>query len=248
MVTLTTATEAANHRAPEAVRINHTLHTLDLAREAIASRVTGGEIVPLASRATWLATGSGGAGTVALLGLQQFGTPCAVDRRPSRRRWRGERDGRPGPCWPERGNQWWPAPLVVAGEPAPAPATHNATIPPERIQHTRLTESPRAVLAGDRDSTGTSVVVDRWCLKARRNRILEFVKTARTIPRHRDGIDAAIDRGLSNGRQEGLHNEALLITRRAYDFHSPEAAPATVIHTCRPVNLKLSYRNSATHM
>ena len=28
----------------------------------IASRVTGGEVVPLASRATWLATGSGGAG------------------------------------------------------------------------------------------------------------------------------------------------------------------------------------------
>jgi hypothetical protein len=154
MVTLTTATEMSNHRAPEAVRIDHTLHTLDPAREAIASRVTDGEVVPLASRATWLATGSGGAGTVVLLGLQQFGTPGAVDRRPSRRRWRGERDGPPGLHRHEcRGG-----PLVLEGAAEPNPRV----------------------------------------------------------------------------RENGAHD--------------PEAAPATVIRTCRPVNLKLSYRNSATHM
>ena len=49
----------------------------DPAREDIASPVTGGEVVPLASRATWLATGSGGAGTVTTIGLQ-FGTAGVV--------------------------------------------------------------------------------------------------------------------------------------------------------------------------
>jgi transposase len=112
----------------------------------------------------------------------------------------------------------------------------------------QLKESLRAVFAGDLDRTDTSVMLDRWCSKAQRSRIPEFVKTARTIRKHRDGIDAAIDRGLLDGRQEGLHNKVHLIIRRAYGFHSPEAALATVMLVCRPVNLKLSYHTPATHM
>jgi transposase len=112
----------------------------------------------------------------------------------------------------------------------------------------QLKESLRAVFAGDLDSTDTSVLVDRWCSKAQRSRIPEFVKTARTIRKHRDGINAAIDRGLSNGRQEGLNNKVRLIIRRAYGFHSPEAALATVMLACGPVNLKLPYHTPATHM
>jgi hypothetical protein len=195
----------------------------------IASRVTGGEVVPLASRATGLATGSGGAGTVTILALQ-FGTAGVVSagligvdgavsvavgqgrtgrgtgtgggpRRGgllgvARRVAGGARTstGRSGTGrlrgllgggrWHQaggRGSVRWPAPLVAAGEPAPAPVRHNAPIPPERIQHTQLTESPRAVFAGDSDSTDTSVMVDRWRSNARRSRIPEFVKTTRTI-------------------------------------------------------------------
>ncbi len=89
----------------------------------------------------------------------------------------------------------------------------------------QLKESLRAVFAGDLDPTDTSAMVDRWCSKAQRSRIPEFVKTARMIRKHRDGIDAAIDRGLSNGRQEGLNNKVRLIIRRAYGFRSPDAAP-----------------------
>jgi transposase len=112
----------------------------------------------------------------------------------------------------------------------------------------QLKESLRAVFAGDLDPTDTSVMVDRWCSKAQRSRIPEFVKTARTIRKHRDGIDAAIDRGLSNGRQEGLNNKVRLIIRRAYGFHSAEAALATVMLACGPVTLKLPYHTAATHM
>jgi transposase len=112
----------------------------------------------------------------------------------------------------------------------------------------QLKESLRAVFAGDLDSTDTRVMLDRWCSKAQRSRIPEFVKTARTIRKHRDGIDAAIDRRLSNGRQEGLNNKVRLIIRRAYGFHSPEAALATVMLACGPVNLKLPYHTLAIHM
>ncbi|MGH3835940.1 MAG: ISL3 family transposase, partial [Pseudonocardiaceae bacterium] len=102
----------------------------------------------------------------------------------------------------------------------------------------QLKESLRAVFAGDLDPADTNVMLDRWCSKAQRSRIPEFVKAARTIRKHRDGINAAIDHGLSNGRQEGLNNKVRLIIRRAYGFHSAKAALATVMLTCGPVNLE----------
>lgn len=112
----------------------------------------------------------------------------------------------------------------------------------------QLKESLRAVFAGDLDTDTTNTLLDRWCSKAQRSRIPEFVKAARTIRKHRDGITAAIDRGLSNGRQEGLNNKVRLIIRRAYGFHSAEAALATVMLACGPVDLQLPYHTPVTHM
>ncbi len=112
----------------------------------------------------------------------------------------------------------------------------------------QLKESLRAVFAGDLDIETTQTMLERWCSKAQRSRIPEFVKAARTIGKHRDGITAAIDRGLSNGRHEGLNNKVRLIIRRAYGFHSAEAALATVMLACGPVTLELPYHNPATHM
>lgn len=45
-----------------------------------------------------------------------------------------------------------------------------------------------------------------------------------------------------------MNNKVRLIIRRAYGFHSPEAALATVMLACGPVNLELLYHASATHM
>lgn len=112
----------------------------------------------------------------------------------------------------------------------------------------QLKESLRAVFAGDLDTDTTNTLLDRWCSKAQRSRIPEFVKTARTIRKHRDGITAALDRGLSNGRHEGLNNKVRLIIRRAYGFHSAEAALATIMLACGPVNLELPYHTPTTHM
>jgi transposase len=112
----------------------------------------------------------------------------------------------------------------------------------------QLTESLRAVFAGDLDTAATNTFLDRWCSTAQRSRIPEFVRTARTIRKHRDWITAALDRGLSNGRHEGLNNKVRLIIRRAYGFHSAEAALATAMLACGPVTLKLPYHTPTTHM
>lgn len=105
----------------------------------------------------------------------------------------------------------------------------------------QLKEALREVFAGDLDPTIVSQLLDRWCSRASRSRIPEFVKAARSIRSHRAGIDAAIDRGLSNGRHEGLNNKVRLIIRRAYGFHSPQAALALVMLSCGPTNLNLPY-------
>ena len=107
-----------------------------------------------------------------------------------------------------------------------------------------LKESLREVFAGDLDPATAGELLDRWCSRAQRCRIPEFVKAARTIRKHRAGIDAAIDRGLSNGRHEGLNTKVRLLIRRAYGFHSAEAALALVMLACGPVKLELPYHTS----
>jgi transposase len=107
-----------------------------------------------------------------------------------------------------------------------------------------LKESFRAIFAGDLDTEQTAALLDRWCAKASRSRLASFVKTAKTIRKHRDGILAAIDLGINNARAEGLNNHVRLITRRAYGFHSAQAALALVMLSCGPIQLHLPHERA----
>jgi hypothetical protein len=108
----------------------------------------------------------------------------------------------------------------------------------------QLKEALREVFAGDLDAATVTELLDRWCARAQRSRIPEFIKAGRTIRKHRAGIDAAIDRGLSNGRHEGLNTKVRLLIRRAYGFHSARAALALILLACGPVTLKLPYHTA----
>lgn len=105
----------------------------------------------------------------------------------------------------------------------------------------QLKETLREVFAGDLDPDAVLDLLARWCSRAQRSRIPAFVKAAATVRKHRDGITAAIQRGLANGRHEGLNNKVRLIIHRAYGFHTPEAALALIMLACGPANLKLPY-------
>ena len=67
-------------------------------------------------------------------------------------------------------------------------------------------------------------LLDAWLRWARRCRLEPFVKLARTITEQRDGIEAAIRNGLSNARVEQVNTQLRLIVRRAFGFHSYQAA------------------------
>ncbi len=70
-----------------------------------------------------------------------------------------------------------------------------------------------------------------WLAWASRSKLRPFVKLARTIRRHRDGILAAIRLGLSNARLEGLNSRVRLISHRSFGFHG--AAPLiALIYLC----------------
>lgn len=106
-------------------------------------------------------------------------------------------------------------------------------------------EELRAIFAGDLDPDQTMELLDRWCARAQRSRLEPFIKAARTFRAHRAGILAAITRGLSNGRLEGLNRRVRLIVRRAFGFHSAKAALALVMLSCGPVNLTLPWHKPA---
>jgi transposase len=109
----------------------------------------------------------------------------------------------------------------------------------------QLKEAGRQIFAGDLDPAEAIELIDRWCARAQRSRLAPFVKAAATVRKHRDGILAAIRYGLSNGLIEGLNNKVRLIIRRAYGFHSADAALALVMLSCGPIELRLPHDRAA---
>jgi transposase len=73
--------------------------------------------------------------------------------------------------------------------------------------------------------------LDAWLAWASRSRLKPFIKLARTIRRHRDGILAAIRLGLTNARLEGLNSKVRLISHRSFGFHGPDPLIA-LIYLC----------------
>jgi transposase len=81
--------------------------------------------------------------------------------------------------------------------------------------------------------------LDAWLDWASRSRLDPFVKLARTIRRHRDGILNAIRLGLNNGRLEGLNSRIRLISHRSFGFHSADPLIALVYLCCTRIVIPL---------
>lgn len=74
--------------------------------------------------------------------------------------------------------------------------------------------------------------LDEWQAWASRSRLKPFVKLAKTIRKHRDGILEYVRERLNNGRVEGLNGKTRTITRRSYGFHSASALIAMIFLCC----------------
>lgn len=81
--------------------------------------------------------------------------------------------------------------------------------------------------------------LDAWLSWASRSKLKPFVKLARTVREHRDGILEAVRLGLSNGRLEGLNSKVRLISHRSFGFHSAAPLIALVYLCCGGIEIDL---------
>jgi hypothetical protein len=98
--------------------------------------------------------------------------------------------------------------------------------------------SPTSDLRAGLTSIDAAVLIGRFCSRAARSRLRPFVRLGQTIRKHTDGILAAIGTRINQARVEALNNKVRLITRRAYGFHSADAALALVMLSCGPITLQ----------
>ncbi len=71
-----------------------------------------------------------------------------------------------------------------------------------------------------------------WLAWASRSKLKPFVKTARTIRKHLDGVLAYVDERLTNGIVEEMNTRLRMIARRAFGFHGPQPLIA-LMYLCR---------------
>jgi transposase len=92
------------------------------------------------------------------------------------------------------------------------------------------------------DSREAPQLLRAWVSWASRSRLRPFVKLARTIREHRDGILAAIRLGLSNARLEGLDSKVRLLSHRSFGFHSAAPLIALIYLCCGGIVIDLPVR------
>ena len=107
-----------------------------------------------------------------------------------------------------------------------------------------MKEMVRAIFAPGLTVEAVSELLDRLLSRLSRCRLAPFIRLGCTIRKHRQGILAARRLKLSNARAEALNNKVKLLVRRAYGFHSANAALALVHLACGPVTLTLPHENS----
>jgi transposase len=107
-----------------------------------------------------------------------------------------------------------------------------------------MKEMVRAIFAKGLSVEDVSTLLDRLLARFSRCRLEPFIRLGKTIRKHREGILAARRLKLSNARAEALNNKAKLLVRRAYGFHSANAALALVHLTCGPITLTLPHEQA----
>ena len=107
-----------------------------------------------------------------------------------------------------------------------------------------MKEMVRAIFAAGLTVKAVEALLDRLLARLARSRLKPFVRLGRTIRKHRQGILAARRLDLNNARAEALNNKVKLIVRRAYGFHSANAALALVHLACGPLTLTLPHERA----
>jgi transposase len=77
-----------------------------------------------------------------------------------------------------------------------------------------------------------------WLGWASRSRLRPFVRVARTVRRHMDGILAYVKTRSTNGFTEGINNRVRMIARRAFGYHDPQPLISMIFLCCGGIALR----------
>jgi transposase len=100
-----------------------------------------------------------------------------------------------------------------------------------------LCDQLRAVFASDGDHA--QPLLDEWLHAAGSSLLVPFVKLARTLNEHRDGIVNAIRLGLSNARLEAMNSTVRLISHRSRGFRRLDSLLALIRLVCGRIPIEL---------
>jgi transposase len=106
-----------------------------------------------------------------------------------------------------------------------------------RIYRAYLLKETLAEILSATDAGLAKTKLGEWTRWASHSKLALFVRVARTIRRHVDGIVAYVATGLTNARTEGLNGKARTITRRSYGLHSAASLIAMLFLCCSDLAL-----------
>jgi transposase len=89
------------------------------------------------------------------------------------------------------------------------------------------------------DAQEATLLLDQWLRAARSSVLVPFVRVARTLAEHREGIVNAIHLGLSNARLEAMNSTVRLITHRSRGFRRLESLLAMIRLVCGKIPVAL---------
>lgn len=101
-----------------------------------------------------------------------------------------------------------------------------------------LCDQLRAVYAA-KDAEEAALLLDQWLHAAASSLLVPFVKLARTLHAHRDGILNSIQLGLSNARLEAMNSTIRLISHRSRGFRRLDSLLALIRLVCGRVPVAL---------
>jgi len=93
----------------------------------------------------------------------------------------------------------------------------------KRLFRARLLNDTLADALDYRQPKRARSALEDWLSWASRSKLKPFVRLARTIRTHKEGILAYIGERYTNAVVEGINNRMRMIARRAYGFHSRRA-------------------------
>ena len=144
----------------------------------------------------------------------------------------------------------WRRKILTTFLPAPAKLTDKQAATLRRLKAAggevwrayTLKEATRAIFAPGLTIADVEILIDRLLSRLARSRLQPLIRLGKTIRKHRTGILAASAWASTKAAPKHSTTRSRLIIRRAYGFHTAEAALSLVMLTCAPITLRLPHQ------